>query len=55
VKVPIVLALWLLPALAEAQAPVRKTVTFLAGAATGLVVHESGHVSHAASRPRSWR
>jgi len=32
------------PSLAAAQVPVRQTVSFLAGAATGLVVHESGHV-----------
>jgi len=33
-----------LPSLASAQVPVRKTFSFLAGAATGLAVHESGHV-----------
>lgn len=32
------------PRAAIAQAPVRKTVSLLAGAAAGLVVHESGHV-----------
>lgn len=36
--------LLLLPTAAGAQVPVRKTVSLLAGAATGLVVHESGHV-----------
>jgi len=32
------------PAAANAQVSVRKTVSLFAGAATGLVVHESGHV-----------
>lgn len=34
----------LLPSVAHAQVTVRKTVSLLAGAMTGLVVHESGHV-----------
>lgn len=34
----------LLPTVAHAQMPVRRTFSLLAGAATGLVVHESGHV-----------
>jgi hypothetical protein len=36
--------LFLLPAVASAQVSAKKTAVLLAGAATGLVVHESGHV-----------
>lgn len=38
------LLLLLCPSLASAQISVKKTVSFLAGGVTGLVVHESGHV-----------
>lgn len=38
-------ALLLLPAMAFAQASAKKTVSLLAGAVSGLVVHESGHVT----------
>jgi len=39
-----VIALCLLPAMASAQTVVRTTASLLAGAAAGLVVHESGHL-----------
>lgn len=44
----LVILLCLVPASAIAQVPVRKTFTLLAGAAAGLVIHESGHVGTSA-------
>ncbi len=39
-----IIALCLIPGIASAQTVARKTVSLLAGASMGLVVHESGHL-----------